>query len=342
MNVLTIGGATLDTIIEYEKMETIQIQQTSSKKSYIVLEEGAKIEVSKQKSFSGGGATNAAVSLQKLGFNVKFFGKLGKDNIGKLLLEELKNQGVDTSLVRFSNNYNTSTSYVVPSLKGDRTIFAYRGANRDLLNEDLPVNAIKESDFVYVTSLSQYSAVQLPEIVKIAKKYNTKVSINPGYSQLELGSNFILESIKDIDILILNYQEAKKLMNSLITLEQNNNITNFSVNIFLKTILNLGPRIVVITNGSDGVYVAHKKNIYFHPTIKVKYIVNTLGAGDAFGSSFCGAIYNNESIDTAIYYGLINSSSVIQFHDAKTGLLHKDEIIKKISQTDYDKISILE
>ncbi len=349
MKVLTIGGATLDTIIEYEQMETMEIQKPHTKQSYLLLEEGAKIEVTNQKCFSGGGATNAAVSLQKLGFNVRFFGKVGKDNIGQSLLQELQNQGVDISIVRFSSHYGTATSYVVPSLKGDRTIFAYRGANRDLLTEDLPVDAIKQADFVYVTSLSKSSASQLPQIVKLAQRYDTKVAINPGYSQLEVGSSFILEAISGIDILIMNYQEAQKLMSSLLSCEEapqseesldhHQNLLEtqpiyqdsfFSLKSFFQKALSLGPKIVVVTNGCEGVYVATEKKMYFHPALKVDNIINTLGAGDAFGSSFCGAIYAGESIHTAICYGLVNSASVIQYHDAKTGLLDKAEITKRI------------
>ena len=350
MNALTIGGATLDTIIEYEKMETMEIQKPATKQSYLLLEEGAKIEVSTQQCFSGGGATNTAVSFKRLGFNVRFFGKVGRDSIGHSLLQELKSQGVDTSEVLFSEKFSTATSYVVPSLKGDRTIFAYRGANRDLLTEDLPIKAIQAADFVYVTSLSKTSAAQLPQIVELAATHNTKVAINPGSSQLEIGSGFVKKALNGIDILIMNYEEAQKFMHSLVnhegvdsTLVPQKNLLEtqpiyqdnlFSLKTFFHKALSLGPRIVVVTDGSNGVYVATKEKLYFHSAPKVDNIVNTLGAGDAFGSSFCGAIYLGESIETAVVYGILNSASVIQFHDAKSGLLTQDELLQRLPSID--------
>ena len=85
-----------------------------------------------------------------------------------------------------------------------------------------------------------------------------------------------------------------------------------------------------MTDGSSGVYVATRKKLYFHPALNVKNIVNTLGAGDAFGSSFCGAIYIGKPIETALSYGTINSASVIQFHDAKSGLLAHNELLKEL------------
>ena len=43
----------------------------------------------------------------------------------------------------------------------------------------------------------------------------------------------------------------------------------------------MGPKTVVITNGSNGVYVATEKEIIFHPSIKTK-VVDTVGAGDSW------------------------------------------------------------
>ena len=347
MKALTIGGATLDTIIEYEKMETMEIQKPHARESYLLLEEGAKIEVTEQNCFSGGGATNAAVSLKRLGIEVSFFGKLGKDSIGRTLLEELQKQEIDTAYVRFSEHFGTATSYVVPSLKGDRTIFAYRGANRDLLSEDIPAEAIEKADFVYVTSLSKSSAAQLPKIVDFARKCDTKVAINPGSSQLEIGSGFIKESLAGIDILILNYQEAEKLMHSLVNAENaevsvdhRQNLLEaqpvyqekfFSLKEFFHKTLKLGPRITVVTDGSNGVYVGTDKELYFHPALKVDNVVNTLGAGDAFGSSFCGAIYSGKCIAESVAYGLVNSAAVIQRRDAKSGLLEKAALVERVA-----------
>ena len=337
---LTIGGATLDTIIEYEEMFTMNMQKKETTQSFMLLEEGAKIEVNEQNSFSGGGATNAAVSFKKQGLDVSFFGKIGNDIAGKKILEELDNFGIDISNIRYSENYGTATSYVIPTLSGDRTIFAYRGANKDILKDDLPSQAIIESDFIYITSLSKKSAARLPEIVKLASNNDTKVAINPGSSQLILGESFIKDSLFGIDTLVLNYQEAQKLMLSLLSIEDEDIIeskksledaqvstdnldflnSTFRLKDFFKITLDLGPKTIVVTDGANGVYAATKKRIYHCESLKIKNVVNTLGAGDAFSSTFCAYIYKGKSIEEAMKYALINSSQVIQHSDAKTGL----------------------
>ncbi|GAI85852.1 unnamed protein product, partial [marine sediment metagenome] len=101
-------------------------------------------------------------------------------------------------------------------------------------------------------------------------------------------------------------------------------------------ILKQGTKIVAVTNGADGVYVAHKNNIYYHPSIKPKNLVSTLGAGDAFGSCFVAQLAQDKSIEDAIRSGILNSSSVLEHLDAKTGLLSKRESEEKLKQINTD------
>jgi hypothetical protein len=359
---LTIGGATLDTIIQYEEMFTMNMQKKDVTQSYMLLEEGAKVEVKEHNSFSGGGATNAAVSFKKQGINVSFFGKVGKDLAGDKIVEELRDFGIDTGNVRYSSSYGTATSYVIPTLSGDRTIFAYRGANKDILKDDLPEQAIADSDFIYITSLSQSSAARLPEIVDLATKSDTKIAINPGSSQLSIGESFIKESMPGIDILVLNYQEAQKLMLSLLSLDDedvakskdrlktshetdNSDFLNatFRLPDFFKICLDLGVRLIVVTDGSNGVYAATKQKIYHSESLYIKNVINTLGAGDAFSSTFCASIYKGFSVEDSIKYALINASHVIQYPDAKFGLQSFEKLneIKSKMNTGLDnKITV--
>ena len=176
--------------------------------------------------------------------------------------------------------------------------------------------------------------------MKLASENNTKVAINPGSIQLSLGESFIKDSLFGIDTLVLNYQEAQKLMLSLLSvddediIESKKSLENASISTdnadflnstfrlkdFFKITLDLGPKIIVVTDGANGVYAATKEKIYHCDALNIKNVVNTLGAGDAFSSTFCANVYKGRSIEKAMKYALINSSNVIQYPDAKTGL----------------------
>jgi ribokinase len=336
--VLVIGGATLDMIIAYEDMETMIHQCKDSAQSYLLLEEGKKIEVLAQQTASGGGATNAAVAFKRQGYEVDLFCKLGRDVAGEMVLRELEQHGISTVDIRFDDEIGTATSFVVPSLKGDRTVFAYRGANANVLSEELPWDKMHTVGLLYVTSLSRASAAHLPHIVTHAKKLGMHVVVNPGVSQLKRGGGYLRDSLEAIDTLILNEEEAKILMVSMLQDEGLTSVTEgeeggklaqttgsfdlgyFNLREFFQKILSLGPSVVVVTNGSEGVYVATPEQLYFHAASQVN-VVNTLGAGDAFGSGFTGTWHRTGDVEEAIRSGIVNSASVIGYPDAKTGLL---------------------
>lgn len=348
--VLVIGGATLDTIISYEDMETLIHERKGSAQSYLLLEEGKKIEVLAQETSSGGGATNAAVSFKRQGYEVILFCKLGRDVAGERVLSELKTQGLSTENILFDEDIGTATSFVVPSLKGDRTVFAYRGANAHLLTADLPLSQMQHCSFAYITSLSQASALHLPQIVRSAQKNKVKVAVNPGISQLKKGAPSLKTCLSGIDTLILNEEEAKTFMVSLLQDEASSDQDEagqlgkldqktgrfsfgyFNLREFFKKVLSLGPNMVVVTNGSEGVYVATHKQLYFHAVPPHLKVVNTLGAGDAFGSALVGMWYQSQNLEQSIRAGIVNSASVIQYPDAKQGLLSQADLLQALQR----------
>ncbi len=352
--VLVIGGATIDTIIAYENMETLEQRSINQTKRYLLLEEGKKIEVTSQRSSTGGGATNAAVSFLRQGLSVRLVCKVGRDLMGDQVKSELVGYGMDVSHIVKSEQSGTGSSFVVPSLSGDRTVFAYRGANTELVPADIPDSLLVEADFIYVTSLSQKSAAVLPILVSRANALHSRVAVNPGISQLKRGSSFLKSALSGIHTLILNYEEAQQLMLSLV--HEDNHIreyleankasfdgnklfdqmvrfqdVHFNLRQFFKEVLSLGPQVVAVTNGAEGVYVATPEHLYFQKSLSVN-VVNTLGAGDAFGSAFVGSLFSGNSVEDSMRKGILNSLSVIGYPDAKEGLLTQAQLDTELSR----------
>ena len=363
--VLTVGGATIDIYLHYEGADFMSINQKNQIFNYMLFKSGEKIEVENILYFTGGGATNSSVSFKRLGFDTTCFCQVGKNSEGKEIIKELEGEGIDISKIIISEQYPSGKSFIINSLKKERTIFAYRGANGFLDANKIPFNEIKNSNQIYITSLSYNSSNLLPNIVEFAHKNNIPVAINPGISQLANGTKKLKESLKYIDIIILNSSEAKTFMIALTkddeeykkAFESSKNKTKitlfdktneipyllktpfiyenfyFSIRKFFKEIIKMGPKIVVITNGENGVYVCTKNELLFHPSIKTE-IRDTLGAGDAFGSCFVGSILHGNNIEDSLKYGIINSSSVIGQIGAKPGLLTYKKLKEKAKKLD--------
>jgi sugar/nucleoside kinase (ribokinase family) len=99
---------------------------------------------------------------------------------------------------------------------------------------------------------------------------------------------------------------------------------SFSLRNFFKEVLAMGPSIVVVTNGGNGVYAATQESLYFHPSADIT-VCDNIGAGDAFGSSFVGSLLLGDSLEKALRNGIVNSASVLQKMGAKPGLLTRKQ-----------------
>lgn len=355
---LTIGGAVYDIFIQYEHPETLSMHTHETDKRFLVLEEGTKVEVKDLAYRSGGGATNSAASFKHLGFQTSTFFKVGTDAQAQEIINELNALHIDTAWVKHDAMHATGTSFIFPT-QHDRIVLVYRGASMHLEKSELPLQAIEQTDLLYVTSLCNQAAALLPEITSHAQRHKKLVAVNPGTSQLRDHPESISTSLKNIEILIMNSHEAKILCHSIfrqcswLTTEIAGSVDGsthdhqpellqaqmtyqnicFNLKDFCQEILNHGPRIVAITNGAEGVYVATKENLYFHPSMPSN-IISTLGAGDAFGSAFVAQIAHGASIPDALRAGIINACAVIEHVGAKEGLLSRETLETRLKQVD--------
>jgi sugar/nucleoside kinase (ribokinase family) len=349
--VLTIGSAQQDKFIH---------NKTNLNSPILA---GKKIEINNPNAYTstGGGAINSAIGFQRLGYNAFTFVKLGNDEQGQSFVQKLNNENINTDNIVFSNDEGTGISFIMPSPNHDNCVLIYRGANKFLTPEEVPKSQIKKSDVIYITSLNGEAGEILPLASQIAKQAQTIVASNPGSTQLKNGAKIFKQALPFIDILLLNETETKLLMSALIESNPDlkklisqiksipetlnvpillrttliHNDLKFTLKNFFKTILELGPKIVVVTNGADGAYIATKNHIYYHPSIPTES-VGTTGAGDAFGSCFVATLLKDHkqletaieagAIENAMACGILNSSSVISYMDTNKGLLNAEEL----------------
>jgi sugar/nucleoside kinase (ribokinase family) len=354
--IVTIGGATQDIFLQQNAKDQLPACAQDHKK-YLLLEEGAKLDVADLHYATGGGATNSAISFKKQGFIVSAFFKVGKDSPGEFIVDHLAKAGIDIASHAVSSKAKTGISCILPSLSGNRTIFVYRGANGTLQEQDLPFDIIDNHDCLYITALAGKAAALLPILTTYAKqKTNNKtpkcIATNPGSCQLTPTMiPLLLQALPHVDIFILNAHEARLLASYLASTQKTNTspqtlqvststppelLTTFledkqvrmSLVDYCARIAAYGPRVVVITNGSEGVYVYTPQKLLFHPSLKLG-IASTVGAGDAFGSTFVGSLLQEHTPEQAVIRGIINSAHVVKGMGATSELLTNQELTQK-------------
>ena len=86
--------------------------------------------------FPGGKGANQAVAAARLGASVSMLGRVGKDNFGDFLLENLKSNKVDTKLVQ-RDDASTGTAIIVVDSDGQNSIVLSAGANGKVSDADV-------------------------------------------------------------------------------------------------------------------------------------------------------------------------------------------------------------
>ena len=99
----------------------------------------------------GGKGCNQAIAISRLGGQVNFISKLGNDDYGKLAVNKLKKDNIDTSNIIISNKHQTGVAGIhVDRNTGKNAITVVRGAPSSLTTEEIDANLI---EFVFIDKM---------------------------------------------------------------------------------------------------------------------------------------------------------------------------------------------
>ena len=352
MKVLTVGGALIDTIaiVESENIERVSMRNAGA--SFLMLEEGRKIEASAISTHCGGGAVNAAVAVARLGHDVAALIKLGQDARADVILNRLSEEKISTRYAVRDSRLPTGASVLVSSHDRNAAVFTFRGANTLLEPKDLKPDAFA-ADLVYVSSLSNQSADCFPAIIDQAKAEGALVAVNPGIRQLSARQGDFQKALAKIDLLLINRLEAEALVPALVAKAGEGGPAlpagegeampalalrglmggGFSLSLvaFFGAIRAFGPRWCVVTDGAEGAYAASDGALLYCPAFPAK-VVGTAGAGDAFNATLSSFLAEGASMEKALLYGSANASSVVGHADTQTGLRGRKALTARIAE----------
>lgn len=340
---ITIGSATQDVFIQSDVASIVTVSQTSKKSEFMSFPYGAKTEIADFSKNLGGGAVNTATNLANLGFKTSTIIKLGNDELNSIIKLKLAKSGIDIMNIIDSQKYLTGFSIILVSFQGDRTVLAHRGANAHVHEKEVNFDAIKNSRWVYVSPLSGDSNKILDKISKFCEENKINLAINAGTTALKKGAKYFSKILKTAQIVVMNKEEASLV--TKIQVRPDSKEEKFSlcevhpdIVSMLKQLRMGTDAVVAITDGKNGVYCFDGKTIYICPQFPA-IVTSTLGAGDAFSSTFCASVDKfNWDIEKALKYATVNSASVCEHFGAQEGFLKFDEIEEKINTNKDFKI----
>jgi len=304
--VLAIGKATQDVFLTSEEFDP----HTEGKVAYTHLPLGVKMEVSSVTFATGGNASNIAVTLARQGLDVEYMWTLGFDPASDAILKELDDEGVATGRVARKPRYQAGYSTILIATNGERTILNHRGVSADARGTDLDMEAIKEADWVYPSSLANGGVDLLRQIVDVADHAGTKVMLNPAGPELAQPAK--LKALLDsVEILCVNKEEMQQLVEGE-TLEE-----------LVRHALHYVP-VAIVSDGPNGVVASDGKTIVRAGMYEDVRVIDRTGAGDAFASGFLSQWVLGKSLKDSVIFASANSTSVVTKIGAKAGILHKD------------------
>jgi len=266
---------------------------------------------------AGGKGANQAVAAARLGASVSMLGRVGKDNFGDFLLDNLKSNQVDTKLVQ-RDGASTGTATVIVDTNGQNSIVLSGGANGKVSPAD--VNAASFPDFKLLLLQLEIPIETVFSAAERAKENNLRVILNPAPAK-QLPDGLIALT----DFVIPNESELSLLtgieIKDVATTEQ-----------AAQVLLERGAKNVIVTLGSKGALVVSDKQATYVDTFKVN-VVDTTAAGDAFIGGFATALLQDQSLEASVRYGCACGALATTKFGAQPSLPTKEEVENFLNQS---------
>jgi len=237
----------------------------------------------------GGKGANQAVGAVRAGGNVAFVNCVGDDAYTPKMLENFRNDGLDTRFVFKETGIASGHALVMIGGEGNNYLSVAPGANYKLtpalIDQAIPV--INEAAMI----IMQY------EIPVETIKYTFEIAEAKGIPVLwnfAPARPFDLSYVAKTAILVVNETEAAFLCEQQV-------VTDEEIELAALKLQELGASLVIITLGNRGAFALSAFEKVFVPAFKVKAL-DTTSAGDVFCGSFAVATVERKTLKESLIF----------------------------------------
>lgn len=224
---------------------------------------------------AAGTAGGTAVTLAKLGADVRSAGAIGSDALGDVLVSMLGAVGVDTGLLVRREGVQTSASVLPIRPDGSRPAFHVIGANGTYNSADAPWEAIAAADYLHLGAPEFMGGEEAAKILRHARANDTVTSADllaPGDQAAHI-IDWIGAALPELDYLLPNAEQVTGLSGAT------------DLQDGCRALLERGIGCIAVTDGARGAIVADESGVQRVPAFAAD-VVDTTGCGDAFSAGF--------------------------------------------------------
>ena len=246
----------------------------------------------------GGSAIYFSIAASFFYHNIYLVGVVGTD-FSKKHFDFLVSRGIDLDgleQIKDGKTFRWGGSYM-DNLNAAETHFTDLNVFRDF-QPKLP-ESYKNSSYVFLANIN-------PELQMDVLRQMTNprlVVCDTMNLWIDISRPTLLETLRKIDILILNDAEARQLTGE-------NNLTQAG-----KQILTFGPTRVIIKKGEHGAISLTESTFFSAPAYPLTVVCDPTGAGDSFAGGFMGSLAtSNDLSEKSIRRSIINGTVIASFN----------------------------
>ncbi len=257
-----------------------------------------------------------ASNASSLGAKVAFIGKIGKDNFGDTVLQNLKAKGVDTGMIKQSDELKTGATLVL-NYNEDRAMITHTGAMEDLRLKDISIEQLKQARHLHFSSYFLQTGLRkdVGELFQQAKQAGLTTSFDPQWDPQEKWNMDIETILPYVDVFLPNEKELLNLT-STDNLEAAINSIKDKANI------------IVVKRGNKGSVSWHKGHLLYKQPFFNNAVVDAIGAGDSFNAGFIFKFIQNEGIGICQEFGNLTGAVSTTAQGGTTAFTDYDKVIR--------------
>lgn len=263
--------------------------------------------------FPGGKGANQAVACSRLGANTYMVGRVGDDEFGENLKNELEKVGVDHKNVVVDTNTSSGVALIAVEDSAENFIIVIPGANGQVDDQDLKrLEAILNKSEVLLLQL-EIPLEMVMAAAKLAKEKNVKVILDPAPAQV-----LPQEIYPFLDIITPNETETEFLVGFPIE-------TKEDAAKAARILMDRGASNVIIKMGNRGAFALIGDQEEFFSPYQVA-TVDTVAAGDAFNGALAVALSENLPVEKAVQWGMAGGALSVTKEGAQPAMPERNEL----------------
>lgn len=271
----------------------------------------------------GGKGANQSISVAKQGKEAALIGCVGDDRHGDMLINGLKENGVNTSFMKQLENTDSGKTSIIVEKSAENTIIYLEGANKELDQQYVKESIQQQTDCTMLLVQLETPYHVILEAMKTAKKQGITVVLDPA------PTTYVTEELLEYADLVLPNERETESITGVDVVDEMTALA--AVAFFRKKGVHRG----VLKLGARGSYVFEQDALTFIEGIQVP-AVDTVGAGDCFAGAFVSAYVDKLSLIEAAKYSNIVAALKVTKHGAQAGIPNLPEVKAFCTERDFD------